>query len=58
MDRVYVEALVMGLLIGATVLILQGVLGGTRWPTRLSVLLAAGLLLCLVQYAIGRLRRR
>jgi len=55
-ERFYVEAVVMGLLIGLAVLLLQSWLGAAAPAVRLLALLVAGGLLCLIQYGMARLR--
>ncbi len=57
LKRFDVEAVVMGLLIGLTVMLLQLWLGAAQMPARVLALLAAGGLLCLIQYAMSRLRK-
>lgn len=57
LERFYTEAVVMGLLIGLTVVLLQIWLGSAQFSLRLVGLLVAGGLLCVVQYGLGRVRR-
>lgn len=57
LKRVDLEAVVMGLLIGLTVVGLQTWLDEAGLLTRGAALLVAGGLLCLIQYALVRLRR-
>lgn len=57
-ERVYLEAMMMGLLIGIAALLLDRWVGGSSWPPRLVALAAVGGLLCLVQYGLVRARRR
>lgn len=57
LKRVDLEAIVMGLLIGLTVVLLQLWLGAAELPLRVLALLVAGGLLCLVQYGMAKLRK-
>lgn len=56
LKRVDLEAVLMGLLIGLTVVALQAWLGQAGMLVRALALLAAGALLCLIQYGLGRMR--
>lgn len=56
-ERVYIEALVMGLCIGIAATILNSWLNDNSWPVRLLALFGVGAALCLIQYGITRLRR-
>ena len=57
LKRVDLEAVLMGLLIGLTVVVLQMWLGQAGVLARALALLAAGGLLCLVQYGLERFRK-
>ncbi len=57
LERVYVEAIVMGLLIGLAALLLNRWVGEAVWPARLLALALVGGALCLVQYGLVRARR-
>jgi hypothetical protein len=56
--RVYIEALVIGLLIGVAAVLLNHWLNDNSWPVRLAALVSVGAALCLLQYALARLWRR
>lgn len=56
-ERVYIEALVMGLCIGIAAVVLNYWLNDNSWRLRLFALFTVGAGLCLLQYAITRLRR-
>jgi hypothetical protein len=56
-ERVYIEALVMGLCIGVAAILLNSWLNDNSWPVRLFALFGVGAALCLLQYGIARLRR-
>ncbi len=58
LDRVYIEALVMGLCIGIAALLLNHWLNDNSWPVRLTALVIVGSGLCVLQYALARLWRR
>lgn len=56
-ERVYIEALVMGLCIGLAAIVLNFWLNDNSWAVRLFALFSVGAALCLIQYAITRFRR-
>lgn len=56
-QRIYFEALVIGLSIGGAALALDRLVGDAGWLTRVASLLLAGGLLCLVQYVLTRTRQ-
>lgn len=57
-ERVYIEALVMGLCIGIAAVLLNYWLNDNSWRLRLFALFSVGAGLCLLQYGIARLRRQ
>lgn len=57
LERVYFEAIIMGLCVGLAALLLDRLVGEAGWPPRLLLLLLVGGALCLVQYVIVRGRR-
>lgn len=58
MERFYLEAFAMGLLIGIAALLINTWVGDASWPRRVVALVAVGGLLCLVQFAMARVRRK
>lgn len=56
-ERVYLEAFVMGLCIGLAALLIDRWVGEAGWPPRVLALLLVGGLLCLIQYGMVRARR-
>lgn len=58
MERVYVEAVIMGLCIGVAALLLDQWIGYRSWNMRIATLVLVGGALCLLQYGLARLRRR
>ncbi|HMQ29307.1 MAG TPA: hypothetical protein PKD53_01215 [Chloroflexaceae bacterium] len=58
LERVYLEAMVMGLLIGVAALLIDRWVGEAGWPPRILALLVVGGSLCLAQYGLVRARRR
>lgn len=58
LERVYLEALVMGLLIGLAALLIDRWVGEAGWPPRLLALAVVGGALCLAQYGLVKARRR
>ncbi|NJN18284.1 MAG: hypothetical protein HC822_19520 [Oscillochloris sp.] len=57
MERFYLEALIMGLLICVAVIGLQSLLGEASGMIRFVALVIVGALLCGIQYGIGRSKR-
>lgn len=57
-ERVYIEALVMGLCVGLAAVLLNYWLNDNSWRVRILALLLVGAALCLVQYGLVRLGRR
>jgi hypothetical protein len=53
MRRKWIEGAIMGALIGLTAVLLQALFGGAGTLVRLLALLAAGLLICAVQFALS-----
>lgn len=58
MDRMYREALVVGLCIGIAALLLDHWLGYRSWPLRIFALTMVGGGICVLQYALARFWRR
>lgn len=58
LERVYLEAVVMGLCIGLAALLINQWVGESSWPWRGVVLMIVGGVLCLVQYVLARARAR
>ncbi|MEI8166142.1 MAG: hypothetical protein WCG26_07180 [Chloroflexales bacterium] len=56
MDRSYIEALLIGLCIGFTALLLNWWVGDASWRPRVMALLAVGWLICMLQYGLARIR--
>jgi hypothetical protein len=56
-ERVYLEAILMGLCVGLAALALNSWVGDGSWPLRIASLLAIGGGLCLVQYWLARVGR-
>jgi putative flippase GtrA len=54
--RIYFEAVVIGLGVGAAALSLDHLVGEADWLVRVASLLIVGALLCLVQYGLKRTR--
>ncbi len=57
-ERVYLEALVMGLCIGVAAMLLDYWVGDGSWRLRGATLLLVGGALCVFQYRLARFRRR
>lgn len=57
-ERVYLEAILMGLCVGLAALALNRWVGDGSWPLRIGSLLVIGGGLCLVQYWLARAGRR
>ena len=57
-ERVYIEAVVMGLCIGLAAMLLDYLVGYSSWRLRIVGLLLVGGALCVFQYQLGRFRRR
>jgi len=57
-ERVYLEAFVMGLCIGVAAMLLDYWVGYGSWPLRIVTLLLVGGGLCVFQYRLARFRRR
>jgi hypothetical protein len=55
--RIYLEALVIGLSIGGSALVLDRLVGDASLLVRVASLILVGGLLCLVQYWLTRTRR-
>jgi hypothetical protein len=55
--RIYLEALVIGLSIGGSALVLDRLVGDASLLVRVVSLIVVGGLLCLVQYGLTRTRR-
>jgi hypothetical protein len=55
-QRIYLEAVVIGVGIGAAALTLDQLVGDASWPMRGASLLFVGGLICLVQYGLKRAR--
>lgn len=58
LERVYIEALIVGLCIGVAALLLDYWVGYSSWRLRIALLVLVGGALCLLQYGLGRLWRR
>jgi hypothetical protein len=56
-ERIYLEALAMGLCIGVAAMLLDYWLNDSGWRTRIAALIVVGSGLCLLQYGITRFRR-
>jgi hypothetical protein len=56
LDRIYIEALIMGLCIGLAALLLNWWVGDASWRPRALALLVVGGLLCVIQYGLARAR--
>lgn len=58
LERVYIEALVIGLCIGLAAVLLDQWLSDNSWRVRILALLLVGGSLCLIQYAIVHFGKR
>lgn len=58
MDRLSLDAVIMGLVIGLSAVLLEQLAGEVSWPLRIIALLVVGLTLCAVQYGLIWWRRR
>lgn len=58
LERAYLEAIVMGLCIGLSALLINRWVGDSSWPVRILTLLLVGGVLCLIQFGIVRARRK
>ncbi|NTU78321.1 MAG: hypothetical protein HGA45_02775 [Chloroflexales bacterium] len=56
LQRIYIEALVMGLCIGLAALLLNWWVGDSGWRSRALALIIVGGVLCVIQYGITRAR--
>jgi hypothetical protein len=57
-DRLSLDAVIMGLVIGLSAVLLENLAGEASWLVRIIALLVVGLILCAAQYALIRWRRR
>jgi len=57
-ERVYLEALLIGLCIGLAAVLLDRWVGGSSWQLRIGSLLVLGGGICLLQYWLARVGRR
>jgi hypothetical protein len=57
-ERVYLEALLVGLCIGIAAILLNYWLNDNSWRVRLTALVLVGGGLCLLQYGLSRVLRR
>lgn len=57
-ERIYLEALVMGLCIGLAAILLDHWLSDNSWRVRIAALVVVGAALCVLQYGITHVRRR
>lgn len=58
LERVYVEAILIGLCIGLAALALDTWVGDRSWRMRIAGLVVVGGLLCALQYGVVWLRKR
>lgn len=57
-ERLSIDAVVMGLTIGLGAILLDAWVGDAIWPLRIAALLLVGSALCAVQYLLLRQRRK